>query len=65
MSFTLLDWSAIICYLAITLVLGLYFRRSSGQSSEDYKPLCLHHIFSMGARGLEGESRGVNGVIGG
>ena len=36
MSFTLLDWSAIICYLAITLVLGLYFRRSSAKSSEDY-----------------------------
>ena len=36
MSFTLLDWSAIIGYLAITLVLGLYFRRSSGKSSEDY-----------------------------
>ena len=36
MSFTLLDWSAIICYLAITLALGLYFRRSSAKSSEDY-----------------------------
>jgi Na+/proline symporter len=36
MTFTLLDWSAIICYLAITLVLGLYFRRSSTKSSEDY-----------------------------
>jgi solute:Na+ symporter, SSS family len=36
MSFTLLDWSAIICYLAITLVLGLYFRQSSAKSSEDY-----------------------------
>jgi solute:Na+ symporter, SSS family len=36
MSFTLLDWSAIIGYLAITLVLGLYFRRSSAKSSEDY-----------------------------
>jgi SSS family solute:Na+ symporter len=36
MSFTLLDWSAIIAYLAITLILGLYFRRSSAQSSEDY-----------------------------
>ncbi len=36
MSFTLLDWSAIICYLAITLVLGLYFRGSSAKSSEDY-----------------------------
>jgi solute:Na+ symporter, SSS family len=36
MAFTLLDWSAIIAYLAITLVLGLYFRRSSTKSSEDY-----------------------------
>src|SRR6202046_6413 len=36
MTFTLLDWSAIIGYLAITLVLGLYFRRSSTKSSEDY-----------------------------
>jgi solute:Na+ symporter, SSS family len=36
MPFTLLDWSAIIGYLAITLLLGLYFRRSSTKSSEDY-----------------------------
>src|ERR1700726_2437711 len=36
MTFTLLDWAAIIGYLAITLVLGQYFRRSSGKSSEDY-----------------------------
>ena len=36
MSFTLLDWSAIIGYLAITLILGLYFRRSAAKSSEDY-----------------------------
>jgi solute:Na+ symporter, SSS family len=36
MTFTLLDWSAIIGYLAITLLLGLYFRRSAGQSAEDY-----------------------------
>ncbi|MFZ0085989.1 MAG: hypothetical protein WAK78_11930, partial [Candidatus Acidiferrales bacterium] len=36
MPFTLLDWSAIIGYLVITLLLGLYFRRSSGKSSEDY-----------------------------
>jgi solute:Na+ symporter, SSS family len=36
MTFTLLDWSAIIAYLAITLVLGLYFRRTSAKSSEDY-----------------------------
>jgi len=36
MSFTLLDWSAILGYLLVTLLLGLYFRRSSGQSTEDY-----------------------------
>src|ERR1700678_4543245 len=36
MTFTLLDWSAIIAYLALTLLLALYFRRSAGQSSEDY-----------------------------
>ena len=36
MTFTLLDWSAIAAYLAITLLLGLYFRRSSGKSAEDY-----------------------------
>lgn len=36
MTFTLLDWSAIIGYLVITLLLGLYFRRSAGQSAEDY-----------------------------
>jgi solute:Na+ symporter, SSS family len=36
MQFTLLDWSAILAYLAITLLLGLYFRRSSGKSTEDY-----------------------------
>jgi Na+/proline symporter len=36
MAFTLLDWSAIIGYLAITLVLGLYFRSTSTRSSEDY-----------------------------
>ncbi len=36
MTFTLLDWSAILGYLAITLLLGLYFRRSAGQSAEDY-----------------------------
>jgi solute:Na+ symporter, SSS family len=34
--FTLLDWSAIVGYLAITLLLGLYFRRISGKSTEDY-----------------------------
>ena len=36
MTFTLLDWSAIIAYLLITLLLGLYFRRSAGRNSEDY-----------------------------
>src|SRR6202167_3611069 len=36
MTFTLLDWSAIIAYLLITLLLGLYFRRSASRSSEDY-----------------------------
>jgi solute:Na+ symporter, SSS family len=36
MNFTVLDWSAIIAYLAITLVLGLYFRRRSGKSIDDY-----------------------------
>src|ERR1700677_3980163 len=36
MTFTLLDWSAIIAYLLITLLLGLYFRRSAARSSEDY-----------------------------
>ncbi len=36
MTFTLLDWSAILGYLAITLLLGLYFRRSAEKSTEDY-----------------------------
>src|ERR1700685_2147441 len=36
MTFTLLDWSAIIAYLLIPLLLGLYFRRSAARSSEDY-----------------------------
>jgi solute:Na+ symporter, SSS family len=36
MRFTLLDWSAVIAYLAITLVLGLYFRRRSARSVDDY-----------------------------
>jgi solute:Na+ symporter, SSS family len=36
MAFTLLDWSAIVGYLVITLLLGLYFRRSAGKSTEDY-----------------------------
>lgn len=36
MTFTLLDWSAIVAYLAITLLLGIYFRRSAGKNTEDY-----------------------------
>ena len=36
MTFTFLDWLAIAGYLLITLLLGLYFRRSSGKSTEDY-----------------------------
>ena len=36
MNFTVLDWSAIVGYLAITLALGLYFRRRSGKSVDDY-----------------------------
>src|SRR5712691_2311394 len=36
MNFTILDWTAIAGYLLITLVLGLYFRRRSGKSMDDY-----------------------------
>jgi len=36
MNFTFLDWSAIAAYLLITLGLGLYFRRRSGKSVDDY-----------------------------
>jgi len=36
MKFTLLDWAAIFGYLAITLLMGLYFRRRSARSTEDY-----------------------------
>src|SRR6266403_3841634 len=36
MNFTLLDWSAIVAYLGITLFLGLYFRSRSGRSVDDY-----------------------------
>ena len=36
MSFTLLDWLAIIGYLAVTLILGLWFRSRSGKSVDDY-----------------------------
>ncbi len=36
MKLALADWAAIAGYLLITLLLGLYFRRRSGQSTEDY-----------------------------
>jgi SSS family solute:Na+ symporter len=36
MNFTLLDWSAIVAYLLVTLFLGLYFRGRSGKSVDDY-----------------------------
>jgi Na+/proline symporter len=36
MNFTILDWTAIVGYLLITLVLGLYFRSRSGKSMDDY-----------------------------
>jgi solute:Na+ symporter, SSS family len=36
MSLTAFDWAAIVGYLAITLALGLFFRRRSGRSTEDY-----------------------------
>ena len=36
MNFTLLDWSAVIAYLLITLLVGLYFRSRSGKSVDDY-----------------------------
>ena len=36
MHFTVLDWSAIVAYLGITLALGLYFRSRSGKSVDDY-----------------------------
>ncbi len=36
MNFTLLDWTAIVAYLGITLAMGLYFRRRSGRSVDDY-----------------------------
>src|SRR5438132_8435892 len=36
MNFTLFDWKAVIAYLAITLVLGLYFRGRSSKSVDDY-----------------------------
>src|SRR5947209_7225091 len=36
MQLTWLDWSAIIGYLLITILMGLYFRRRSGSSMEEY-----------------------------
>lgn len=36
MSFTIWDSSAVIAYLAITLILGLYFRGRSGKSVDEY-----------------------------
>jgi len=30
------DWTAIVAYLAITLIIGVYFRRRSGRSVDDY-----------------------------
>jgi len=36
MRFTPVDWIAILSYLAITLLLGLFFRRRSGRTTEDY-----------------------------
>src|SRR3954470_14846140 len=36
MNFTLLDWTAIVAYLGITLGLGLFFRSRSGRSVDDY-----------------------------
>src|SRR5512138_3591994 len=36
MTFTILDWAAIVAYLLITLLLGLYFRSRSGKSVDDY-----------------------------
>jgi SSS family solute:Na+ symporter len=36
MTLTPLDWAVIIGYLLLMLLLGLYFRRRSGRSTEDY-----------------------------
>lgn len=36
MHLTWLDWSAIVGYLAITILMGLYFRGRSGSSMEEY-----------------------------
>lgn len=36
MNLSALDWAGVVGYLAITLALGLYFRRRSSGSTEDY-----------------------------
>jgi len=36
MSLSVGDWTAIVAYLAITLIIGVYFRRRSGRSVDDY-----------------------------
>jgi SSS family solute:Na+ symporter len=36
MTLTLLDWAVIAAYLLLMLVLGIYFRRRSSKSTEDY-----------------------------
>ena len=36
MTFAAADWAAVVGYLIITLILGLYFRSRSGKSTEDY-----------------------------
>jgi SSS family solute:Na+ symporter len=36
MTLTLLDWSAVVGYLLITIFLGLYFRGRSGKNMEEY-----------------------------
>ncbi len=36
MTLTLLDWSAIVGYLAITILLGFWFRKRSSRSVDDY-----------------------------
>ena len=36
MALTLLDWVVILGYLLLTLLLGLFFRRRSSRSTEDY-----------------------------
>ena len=36
LTFTVADWAAIVGYLLITLILGLFFRSRSGKSTEDY-----------------------------